>query len=79
MSELMEIPTLERRLKLLKKENKVLKAEVDRAYGTRQSIYIRHLLKENKALRQYAQHRIGCEYFEGKACDCGLDALLVNK
>ena len=35
----------------------------------------RELEAENEKLKQYAMHRIGCEEWEGRVCDCGLDAL----
>ena len=39
----------------------------------------RELAADNAALKRYAVHRIGCESNEGKACDCGLDALLKTQ
>ena len=36
--------------------------------------------KRYERLKNYAQHRIGCEMWEGdKPCDCGLDALKEAK
>ena len=49
--------------------------------ANRQSVLIfadevAQLEAENKRLREYAQHKMGCDWREGKPCDCGLDALL---
>ena len=33
------------------------------------------LKAENEKLKNYLVHRIGCETWDGKVCDCGLDAI----
>ncbi len=37
------------------------------------ALTIRELKSEITRLGNYAQHRIGCEFFDGKPCDCGLE------
>ncbi len=56
-------------------------AELSNAWATAEKAEdkIEKLKAENKKLRNHAVHRIGCESWNGKPCDCGLDTLLKGK
>jgi hypothetical protein len=42
-------------------------------------LQLEQLEAERRIFGNYAQHRIGCEWWEGKLCDCGLDVFLKGK